>query len=97
VDTKKGIASSEEVRNRQSAPAPAAAKEKITPPPARVYADDELVLATALINSVSSITDILQLRELWQANADLLDAPTPSGTLKDAINRHKATLDAKEA
>jgi hypothetical protein len=97
VDTKKGIASSEEVRNRQTATAPAATKEKITPPPARVYADEELVLATALINGISSITDILQLRELWQANADLLDAPTPSGTLKDAINRHKALLDTKEA
>lgn len=95
VDTKKGIASSEEVRNRQVADRPAVVEKKITPP-ARVYTDDELVLATVIIKSVADQTDVEQLRAIWQSNADLLDAPTQIGTLKDAINNKKIELDAKE-
>ena len=94
VDTKKGIASSEEVRNRQVADRPAVVEKKITP--ARVYTDDELVLATVLVKSVAEQTDVEQLRTLWQSNADLLDAPTQIGTLKDAINNKKIELDAKD-
>ena len=94
VDTKKGIASSEEVRNRQVAERPAVVEKKITP--ARVYTDDELVLATVLVKSVAEQTDVEQLRTLWQSNADLLDAPTQIGTLKDAINNKKIELDAKD-
>jgi hypothetical protein len=95
VDTKKGIASSEEVRNRQVADRPAVVEKKITPP-VRVYTDDELVLATVIIKSVAEQTDVEQLRALWQANPDLLDAPTLNGTLKDAINNKKIELDAKD-
>jgi hypothetical protein len=95
VDTKKGIASSEEVRNRQGYDRPAAVEKKITPP-ARVYSDDEVILATVLVKSVAEQTDVEQLRALWQANPDLLDAPTLNGTLKDAINNKKIELDAKD-
>ena len=94
VDTKKGIASSEEVRNRQVPDRPAAVEKKITPP-ARVYSDDEVILATVLVKSVAEQTDVEQLRTIWQSNPDLLDAPTQVGTLKDAINNKKIELDAK--
>jgi hypothetical protein len=94
VDTKKGIASSEEVRNRQVPDRPAVVEKKITQA-ARVYTDDELVLATVLIKSVAEQTDVEQLRTIWQSNPDLLDAPTQVGTLKDAINNKKIELDAK--
>jgi hypothetical protein len=94
VDTKKGIASSEEVRNRQVPDRPAVVEKKITQP-TRVYTDDELVLATVLIKSVAEQADVEQLRTIWQSNPDLLDAPTQVGTLKDAINNKKIELDAK--
>ena len=94
VDTKKGIASSEEVRNRQVPDRPAAVEKKITPP-TRVYSDDEVILATVLVKSVAEQTDVEQLRTIWQSNPDLLDAPTQVGTLKDAINNKKIELDAK--
>jgi hypothetical protein len=97
VDTKKGIASSEEVRNRQTPTALAATKEKITPAPARVFSDQEKSLAETLIVSLKNVNALEDLRVLWQSNAELLDAPTPAGTLKDAINKRKAELDAKEA
>lgn len=97
VDTKKGIASSEEVRNRQTATAPAATKEKITQAPARVFTDEEKSSAETLIVALKNVNALEDLRTVWQSNADLLDAPTPAGTLKDAINKRKAELDAKEA
>lgn len=93
VDTKKGIASSEEVRNRQTS-APASVEKKITV--TRTYTDEEISLAVATITSVSVCEDVEQLRTIWQTNVDLLDAPTAEGTLKDAINTRKSILDAKE-
>jgi hypothetical protein len=94
VDTKKGIASSEEVRNRQVAERPAVVEKKITP--ARVYSDEEKSLAEKLIVGLQSIQTLEDLRVIWQSNPELLDAPTPSGTLKDAINNKKIELDAKD-
>ena len=93
VDTKKGIASSEEVRNRQTATA-APVEKKITV--ARVYTNEEINMAVATITAVSVCDDVEQLRTIWQTNVDLLDAATPEGTLKDAINTRKSILDAKE-
>jgi hypothetical protein len=93
VDTKKGVASSEEVRNRQT-PAPAAVEKKITV--AREYTESELLLVVALITSVSMCENVEELRTIWQTNVDLLDASTDKGTLKDAINTRKSILDAKE-
>jgi hypothetical protein len=94
VDTKKGIASSEEVRNRQTATVSAPVEKKITV--ARVYTNEEINLAVATITAVSVCDDVEQLRTIWQTNVDLLDAATPEGTLKDAINTRKSILDAKE-
>ena len=93
VDTKKGIASSEEVRNRQT-PTAAPVTKKITV--AREYTDAELTMAVATITAVSVCEDVEELRTIWQSNADLLEAPTADGTLKDAINKRKSELDAKE-
>jgi hypothetical protein len=93
VDTKKGIASSEEVRNRQTATT-APIEKKITV--ARVYTNEEINMAVATITAVSVCDDVEQLRTIWQTNVDLLDAATPEGTLKDAINTRKSILDAKE-
>jgi hypothetical protein len=93
VDTKKGIASSEEVRNRQTATT-APVEKKITV--ARVYTNEEINMAVATITAVSVCDDVEQLRTIWQTNVDLLDAATPEGTLKDAINTRKSILDAKE-
>jgi hypothetical protein len=93
VDTKKGIASSEEVRNRQTSTS-APVEKKITV--ARTYTNEEINMAVATITAVSVCDDVEQLRTIWQTNADLLDAVTPEGTLKDAINTRKSILDAKE-
>jgi hypothetical protein len=93
VDTKKGIASSEEVRNRQTSTS-APVEKKITV--ARTYTTEEINIAVATITAVSVCNDVEQLRVIWQTNAELLDAVTSEGTLKDAINTRKSILDAKE-
>lgn len=89
VDTKKGIASSEEVRNRQTETRTPTAKFVA---PAVQYTDGEIAMVDALITSVVISTDKEELRVIWQTNADLLDVPVNGTTLKDAINKRVSEL-----
>jgi hypothetical protein len=89
VDTKKGIASSEEVRNRQTETRTPTAKFVA---PAVQYTDGEIAMVDALITSVVTSTDKEELRVIWQTNADLLDIPVNGTTLKDAINKRVSEL-----
>lgn len=90
VDTKKGIASSEEVRNRQTksteapqAKAPAAKRE---------FTQDEVASATAVMALITNTSDVEELKSAWQLNADLLDVPVDGTTLRDAILGRKDLL-----
>ena len=90
VDTKKGIASSEEVRNRQTkttdapqAKAPAAKRE---------YTEEEKASAFAVYSLVETQSDIEELKAAWQLNADLLDVVVEGFTLRDHILARKAAL-----
>jgi hypothetical protein len=90
VDTKKGIASSEEVRNRQTktteAPQAKAPAEK------RRYTDDELASAAAVYELVEKQSDVEELKAAWQLNADLLDVVINGVTLRDHILARKEAL-----
>ena len=88
VDTKKGIASSEEVRNRQTETRPIT---KVIAPAVQ-YTEGEIAMVDVLITSVVTSTDKEELRVIWQTNADLLDVPANGTTLKDAINKRVAEL-----
>lgn len=83
VDTKKGIASSEEVRNRQtkSADAPQAK----APTAKREYTADEVASTTAVLALIEATSDLDELKSAWQLNADLLDCAVDGVTLRDAI------------
>jgi hypothetical protein len=90
VDTKKGIASSEEVRNRQTkttetpqAKAPAAKRE---------YTNDELASAAAVYQLVETQSDVEELKAAWQLNADLLDVVINGVTLRDHILARKEAI-----
>ena len=90
VDTKKGIASSEEVRNRQTktteapqAKAPAAKRE---------YTEDEKASAVAVYQLVETQSDVEELKAAWQLNADLLDVVINGITLRDHILARKEAL-----
>jgi hypothetical protein len=90
VDTKKGIASSEEVRNRQTktteapqAKAPAAKRE---------YTEDEKASAFAVFSLVETQSDLEELKAAWQLNADLLDVVINGVTLRDHILARKEAI-----
>jgi len=90
VDTKKGIASSEEVRNRQTkttdapqAKAPAAKRE---------YTEEEKASAFAVFSLVETQSDVEELKAAWQLNLDLLDVFVEGATLRDHILARKAVL-----
>lgn len=90
VDTKKGIASSEEVRNRQTkttdapqAKAPAAKRE---------YSEEEKASAFAVFSLVETQSDVEELKAAWQLNLDLLDVVVEGATLRDHILARKAAL-----
>ena len=91
VDTKKGIASSEEVRNRQGEKAPV---EKA--PETRVYTDAEVTSAGEWIDKVADENDIEELKKIWAEQATLIDVPVGKDTLKAAINRKVAEIKKAE-
>jgi len=93
VDTKKGIASSEEVRNRQTEKPAAAAPVVETKP---TYTEADVIAAGEWIDTVATITDIEQLKKIWADQANLLDVPVNKDTLKAAINRQVKAGKANE-
>jgi hypothetical protein len=94
ADTRKGIASSEEVRNRQEKttdkPALAAVpKPKVV---ARVFTDDELIYGQAILAEITATTDRQKLRELWNRERDFHEMKVNGTTVLDAINARAAAL-----
>lgn len=92
VDTKKGIASSEEVRNRQTETATKTAPAAKAPAPKRQYTQEEIASATAVLSLIEQSNDVEELKEAWQLNADLLDAVIDGITLRQAILTRKEAL-----
>ena len=92
VDTRKGIASSEEVRNRQvkSTDAPQAK----TPAAQRVYTDEEIASATKVTVEIADEKSSDKLREAWEKYPDLLEAVVDGKSLRQTILDRKAVLDA---
>jgi hypothetical protein len=90
VDTKKGIASSEEVRNRQTKTTEA--PQAKAPAVKREYTEDEKASAFAVYSLVETQSDVEELKAAWQLNADLLDVVIDGVTLRDHILARKATL-----
>lgn len=93
VDTRKGIASSEEVRNRQvkTSDAPAAK----APTPKREYAMEDYAFANAIAQQAKALTNLIDLKAIYEDNKDLLDCLVDGITLRDHLLTKKAELDAK--
>ena len=87
VDTKKGIASMEEVRNRQTKTAEA--PQAKAPSAKREYTQEEIASAVAIMALIDTTNDLDELKSAWQLNADLLDCPVNGVTLRDAILEKK--------
>jgi hypothetical protein len=90
VDTKKGIASSEEVRNRQTKTTDA--PQAKAPAVKREYTEEEKQSAFAVYSLLERQTDTEELKQAWQLNLDLLDVVVAGSTLRDHILARKAAL-----
>jgi hypothetical protein len=90
VDTKKGIASSEEVRNRQTKTNDA--PQAKAPVAKREYTEEEKASAFAVFSLVETQSDVEELKAAWQLNLDLLDVVVEGATLRDHILARKAAL-----
>jgi len=91
VDTKKGIATAEDVRNRQEVK-PALA---VVPKPkavARVFTEDEVIYGQAILAEITATTDRKKLRELWTREKDFHEMKVNGTTVLDAINARAAAL-----
>jgi hypothetical protein len=87
VDTKKGIASMEEVRNRQTKTIEA--PQAKAPTAKREYTQEEIASAVAIMALIDTTNDLDELKSAWQLNADLLDCLVNGITLRDAILEKK--------
>jgi hypothetical protein len=90
VDTKKGIASSEEVRNRQTKTTEA--PQAKAPMAKREYTEEEKASAFAVFSLIETKTTEEELRSAWQLNLDLLDVVIEGATLRDHLLTRRAAL-----
>jgi hypothetical protein len=90
VDTKKGIASSEEVRNRQTKTTEA--PQAKAPATKREYTEEEKASAFAVFSLIETKTTEDELRSAWQLNLDLLDVVIEGATLRDHLLTRRAAL-----
>ena len=86
VDTKKGIASSEEVRNRAEKSAP---KVEVT------YTPEQIDLAIDALGQIADIADMEELKNFYAGaqQAGLLHVPASGTTLSAAISARKKELE----
>ena len=97
ADTRKGIASSEEVRNRQEKTPDAKPALAVVPKPKpRAFTDDEITYGQAVLAEIASITDREKLRALWTREKQFHEMKVNGTTILDAINDRAAALPGEE-
>ena len=92
ADTRKGIASSEEVRNRQEKTTDIKAPAIFNKKNQRVYSEAEISYAQTVLAEIESITDRSKLRELWTREKELHECKVNGTTILDAINKKVEAL-----
>jgi hypothetical protein len=90
VDTKKGIASSEEVRNRQTKTTEA--PQAKAPAAERQYTEEEKASAFAVYSLIETKSTEEELKTAWTLNAELLGVVIDGITLRDHILARRAAL-----
>jgi hypothetical protein len=94
ADTRKGIASSEEVRNRQekTTDRPSTAAVPKPKPAARIFTEDEMIYGQAILAEIEATADREKLRALWTREKEFHEMKVNGTTILDAINAKAATL-----
>lgn len=60
----------------------------------REYSPAEIEMAAAMVATVSTATNLEDLKKIWVDNPDLRDIPVENTTLKDAITARKKELES---
>jgi hypothetical protein len=94
ADTRKGIASSEEVRNRQekSPDVKAPLQAVKTSTPKKELSEAEKAYLVTVLNKVAEASTLEDLRTIYAQEKDLRDLPINGTTVLDAINARVAVL-----
>ena len=92
ADTRKGIASSEEVRNRQEKTTDKLLAVLPKPVTKRVYTEAEITYGQAVLAEITATTDRQKLRDLWTREKDFHEMKVNGITILDAINARAAAL-----
>ena len=92
ADTRKGIASSEEVRNRQEKTPDKPLASLPKPIAKRTFTDDEVAYGQAVLAEITAVTDRTKLREVWTREKEFHEMKVNGTTILDAINEKAATL-----
>ena len=90
VDTRKGIASQEEVRNRQTKTTDA--PQAKAPVAKREYTEEEKASAFAVYTLIETTNTEEELKSAWTLNIDLLDVVVEGSTLREHILTRRAAL-----
>jgi hypothetical protein len=100
ADTRKGIASSEEVRNRQEKTSdvglsrvPAPKNFKPIAKAERVYTEAEISYAQSILAEIAATADLSTLRQLWTREKDFHECKANGTTVLDAINVRVAQIE----
>jgi len=96
ADTRKGIASSEEVRNRQEKTPDKPLASLPKPVAKRTFTDDEVAYGQAVLAEIKAVTDRTKLREVWTREKEFHEMKVNGTTILDAINEKAATLPEEE-
>jgi hypothetical protein len=96
ADTRKGIASSEEVRNRQEKTPDKPLASLPKPVAKRTFTDDEVAYGQAVLAEITAVTDRTKLREVWTREKEFHEMKVNGTTILDAINEKAATLPEEE-
>jgi hypothetical protein len=96
ADTRKGIASSEEVRNRQEKTPDKPLASLPKPVAKRTFTDDEVAYGQAVLAEITAVTDRTKLREVWTREKEFHEMKVNGITILDAINEKAATLPEEE-
>ena len=60
--------------------------------PKKQFSEDDIKKAQEILPTISGISVIAELRAIWLASSDFLDAPVEGTTLKDVINKRVEEL-----
>lgn len=71
-----------------------ATPRKVAAAPVVTYTEQQTLDAEILLSQIGKIAEVNELKDIWHANTEILNAPVKGTTVKDAINKRVKELQA---